>query len=78
MYTKYELNKHCKHILDYGENWGFVLVSGEIKWRNSAVKAHQKQIEEYRAELIAFNKLLSRMKERRILKRMLVKKKRKK
>ena len=71
--NKRELAKKCKHIIDYGENWGFEHVKGEIAWRKSSIRRQFKEIQDLKTELQAFQKLLINMSEKRILKELVVK-----
>lgn len=63
--TQKELQSRTKHILSYGENWGFVHVREQIKWRERAIKDHEWEARDYRKEVKAFKQLLKRMEEKR-------------
>lgn len=70
--NKRDLEKKCRHIISYGENWGFEHVKGEIAWRKSSIKRQWKEIQNLKTELRAFEKLLNNMNEKRILKELVI------
>jgi len=72
-YNKRQLEKKCKHILDYGHNWGFEFVRDSIKWREQYIKEKQKEIKEYQIELLAYKKLLAKMDEKHQLMKLVIK-----
>ena len=60
-----ELQNRIKHILSYGENWGFVHVREQIKWREKAIKDHEWDARDYGKEVKAFKQLLKKMEDKR-------------
>ena len=72
MLPKPELKSKIKHILSYGENWGFVHVRSEIQWREQSIRETERELEDTKAELIAFKQLMSKMEVKRQLKKLVV------
>ena len=63
--TQKELQSKIKHILSYGENWGFTHVREQIRWREKTIKDHEWEVKDYRKEVKAYKQLLKNMEEKR-------------